>query len=107
MNVFILDRSMEKSAQTPRDTNSCVSEFAHRFSFPGWYIDITGCYSCLLGKYLISIFMNDCDNTLDITVDTISDTGHFDQNIEWETPENDDELAKTARRFMVKYAAKI
>lgn len=50
--------------------------------------------------------MNDCDESLDITVDTVGETGHFDKNLEWETAESDDELALTATRFMAKYALK-
>lgn len=87
-------------------TNPSVAEFAEKFKFPGWYIDNNGCYGCCIGKYWISIFMNDCDKTLDITVDTVGDNGCFDQNLEWETAEDIDMLAKTAKRFMTKYAAK-
>lgn len=50
--------------------------------------------------------MNDCDESLDITVDTVGETGYFDKNLEWETAESDDELALTATRFMAKYALK-
>ena len=87
-------------------THIRVAKFAQKFRFPGWYIDINGCYGCVLGKYWIAVFMNDCEETLDITVDTVGETGYFDENLEWETPESDDELALTARRFMAKYALK-
>lgn len=82
-------------------THPLVAEFARKFRFPGWYIDSNGCYGCVIGKYWISIFAND-DGALDIAVDTVSETGYFDKNIEWETAESDDELAGTARRFMTK-----
>lgn len=87
-------------------THTRVAEFARKFRFPGWYIDSNGCYGCMLGKYWISIFVNDDDGALDITVDTVGETGHFDKNLEWETAESDDELALTATRFMAKYALK-
>ena len=66
-------------------THPRVAEFARKFRFPGWYIDSTGCYGCVLGKYWIAV---------------------FDKNLEWETAESDDELALTATRFMAKYALK-
>lgn len=87
-------------------THPRVAEFARKFRFPGWYIDSTGCYGCVLGKYWIAVFVNDCDESLDITVDTVGETGYFDKNLEWETAESDDELVLTATRFMVKYALK-
>lgn len=87
-------------------THQRVAEFARKFRFPGWYIDSTGCYGCLLGKYWIAVFVNDCDESLDITVDTVGETGYFDKNLEWETAESDDELALTATRFVAKYAMK-
>ena len=87
-------------------THPRVAEFARKFRFSGWYIDSTGCYGCVLGKYWIAVFVNDCDESLDITVDTVGETGYFDKNLEWETAESDDELALTATRFMAKYALK-
>lgn len=83
-------------------THPRVAEFARKFRFP----DSTGCYGCVLGKYWIAVFVNDCDESLDITVDTVGETGYFDKNLEWETAESDDELALTATRFMAKYALK-
>lgn len=87
-------------------THLRVAEFARKFRFPSWCIDSTGCYGCVLGKYWIAVFVNDCDESLDITVDTVGETGYFDKNLEWETAESDDELALTATRFMAKYALK-
>ena len=87
-------------------THPRVAEFARKFRFPGWYIDSNGWYGCVLGKYWIAIFMNDCDKTLNISVDTVGEKGFFDENLEWETAESDNELAQTARRFMTKYAQK-
>lgn len=85
-------------------THPRVAEFAHKFRFPGWYIDSNGCYGCLLGKFWIAVFVNDCDNSLDITVDTVGETSYFDRNLEWETAEDCDTLAETAKRFMAQYA---
>ena len=85
-------------------THPRVAEFAREHRFPGWYLDVNGCYGCVIGKFWISIFVNDCDDTLDITVDTIGEEGFFDKNLEWETPDGADELVQTAKRFMVKYA---
>lgn len=85
-------------------THPQVAEFAQKYRFPGWYIDINGCYGCLLCKYRISIFVNDCDDALEIAVDTVGETGFFDENLEWETPEDYESLAETARRLMSKYA---
>lgn len=85
-------------------THPHVAEFAQKFRFPGWYIDSNGCYGCVLGQYWISIFVNDDDGTLDIAVDTVGETGFFDKNVEWESPDGDDEMVVTAKRFMVKYA---
>ena len=87
-------------------THLRVAEFDRKFRFPSWCIDSTGCYGCVLGKYWIAVFVNDCDESLDITVDTVGETGYFDKNLEWETAESDDELALTATRFMAKYALK-
>ena len=85
-------------------TDVRVIDFARKHPFPGWYIDIDGYYCCIIGRYLISIFVNDCDNTMDIAVDAVSGTGKFDQNIEWVTPLTDAELAETAMRFTAQYA---
>ena len=56
-------------------THPWVARFASEYRFPGWYIDTNGCYGCLLSKYWISVFVNDYDKTLDITVDTIGRCG--------------------------------
>lgn len=37
-------------------------------------------------------------------MDTISDRGFFDQNIEWETPASDEEIVATIKRFMLRAA---
>lgn len=77
--------------------------FIKNHPFPGWYLDVTGRYCCVIHEYLIAIFVNDQDNELNITVDEISTYG-FDQNLEWETTADEKELAQTAMYFMRKYA---
>lgn len=89
------------------NTHTRLELFVHRHAFPGWYIDVSGCYCCMLGRYLISIFVNSCDDTLDITVDTVGSLGYFDTNIEWETPQSESELVNTARRYVREYSSKI
>lgn len=85
-------------------THPKVAAFVRKAQFPGWYIDGNGCYGCLLGKYWIAVFVNDCTDALEITVDTVGEEGYFDRNVEWESPEDNDALVDTARRFVAKYA---
>ena len=88
-------------------THPRVAEFAKSNRFRGWFIDSNGCYCCCLGKYLISIFFNDEDEDLNITVDSIGSEGWFDKNLEWEGCEDDHSLAHTANRLMAKYATRV
>lgn len=97
---------MEYEVDYYQKTHLIVCKFAKSHPFSGWFIDITGCYGCLIGKYWISIFVNDMDDSLKITVDTIGENGFFDKNLEWETPKHEDAMVETAMRFMAKYAAK-
>lgn len=76
--------------------------FIKNYPLPGWYIDVTGRYCCVINKYLISIFENDEDDTLDVTVDKVGSFG-FERCLEWETPA-EEELAQMAMYFMRKYA---
>ena len=87
-------------------THPRVAEFARETRFPGWYFDSNGCYGCLVGKYWIAVFLNDCDDTLDITVDTVGEEGYFDVNLEWETAVDNAALATAAKRLVAKYAAR-
>ncbi len=85
-------------------TNTRVADFARRFPFPGWYMDVTGRYCCVVGEYLISIFVNNCDGAMEIAVDAMGEDGLFDQNMEWESPEDDTKLAEAAMRLAAQYA---
>ena len=85
--------------------NITPKEFAADVRLPGWYFDSRGCYCLNLGRYLICIFQND-DGALDITVDTLSPEGFYDCNLEWETPEDKNELIQLAGEFTLKYTRK-
>lgn len=86
------------------DTDHRIAKLADKYKFPGWYFDANGSYCCNINKYLISIFINDCDNSIDITCDTIGESGYFDENLEWETANNEVSACKTACKFMKKYS---
>lgn len=73
--------------------------FAHKTRLPGWYFAYDGTYCCMLVRNLLCIFINFDTDEMEITVDSVSQ-----QNLEWETPESEEEMAKTAYRFMEKYA---
>lgn len=88
------------------ETDERIIDFANRYRFPGWYIDSNGMYVCIVGKYLISIFINSCDDCMDITVDTIGESGFFDNNVEWESNNDFEEIAEAAKRFMCTYVRK-
>lgn len=81
-------------------------EFAADVRLPGWYFDSSGCYCLNLGRFLICIFQNSFDGALEITVDTLSPEGFYDCNLEWETPEDKNELIQLAGAFTLKYARK-
>lgn len=83
-------------------TNPKLQAFIDKHMLPGFYIDVTGCYSIVIYKYLISVFLNSDTNELEVTMDTISDSGFFDWNVEWETPASDDEIVTTIKRFMLR-----
>lgn len=85
-------------------TNPKLQTFIDKHMLPGFYIDVTGCYSIVIYKYLISVFLNSDTDELEVTMDTISDRGFFDQDIEWETPASDEEIVATIKRFMLRAA---
>ena len=80
-----------------------LQDFINHTLIPGFYLDVRGAYCIVINKYLISVFVNSCDETLDITIDGISKEGFFDDNIEWESPEDYNGLMEAIKRF-VKYA---
>ncbi len=88
-------------------TNAKLEKFIKTHMFPGFYIDVCGMYCLCLGKYLISVFLNSDTNELDVCVDSLSKRGMYEDNLEWETPSTEDELAKTICRFVKKYSNKI
>ena len=71
----------------------------------GWYWDTNCSLSLVVKEFLITIFVNSDTNEIDITVDTInSNTGFFQQNLEWETPiQNTKEIISCACNFVKKY----
>ena len=88
-------------------THPRVAEFARKYRFPGWYIDSNGCYGVMIGRYWICIFICEYDDKMEVTVDTVGESGFFDNNLQWETPEDEEAVAETARRFVAHYANKI
>lgn len=85
-------------------TNPKLQAFIDKHMLPGFYIDVTGSYSIVIYKYLISVFLNSDTDELEVTMDTISDRGFFDQNIEWEAPTSDEEVVATIKRFILRAA---
>lgn len=83
-------------------TNQKLQAFINKHMLPGFYIDATGSYSIVIYKYLISVFLNSDTNELEVTMDTIGDSGFFDWNVEWEAPASDDEIVTTIKRFMLR-----
>lgn len=43
---------------------------------------------------------------MDIAVDTIGESGFFDNNVEWESNNDFEEIAEAAKRFMYTYVRK-
>lgn len=56
-------------------TNPKLQEFIDKSLIPGFYLDVSGAYCIVINKYLISVFVNSCDETLDVTIDGISKEG--------------------------------
>ena len=53
-------------------THPKLQEFMDKSLIPGFYLDVSGAYCIVINKYLISVFVNSCDETLDVTIDGIS-----------------------------------
>lgn len=85
-------------------THPKLQDFINHTLIPGFYLDVREAYCIVINKYLISVFVNSCDEALDVTIDGINNEGFFDENIEWETPTDYKDLMETIQRF-VKYAA--
>ena len=83
-----------------------LKDFVNKTRWPGWYVDVRGCYWCMLTKHLISVFEGDAGE-LEITVDTIGPNGFFDKTLEWETLVDEQTLVIAACRFVRKYAGQI
>ena len=87
-------------------SNDEVLSFAEYAKLPGWYIDYNGCYCCIIKEYLFCVFLNSDSEELEFTVDTISESGHFDNNLEWETPKDCYDMIKTIQKYVKKYINK-
>ena len=70
-------------------TDKRLVEVANKLRMPGWYFDINGILCCIINHNLFTIFVNDCTNELEIAVDTLSENGWFEQNLDWQTLSTD------------------
>lgn len=70
-------------------TDKRLVEVANKLRMPGWYFDINGVLCCIINYNLFTIFVNDCTNELEIAVDTLSENGWFEQNLDWQTLSTD------------------
>lgn len=86
--------------------DSRILNFAKHHRLPGFYFDTTGSYCFSFGYCLLSIFVNNDTNTTDVTVDGVSNTGMYDLNYEWESPETEKDLYLTVCRFIKQYGTK-
>lgn len=87
-------------------TDERLVAFAERHRMPGFYFDTNGMYCLCLGRYLLTVFVNDMTGNVEVAVDSISSEGMYDMNVEWETPANEQELYDTVCRFVSKYGGK-
>lgn len=82
------------------ETNKTLIDFANYAKLSGWYFDANGCYCCICRNKVFCVFINNCDNSMDISV-------HFIGNnidIEWETHNDFNEMLKAIQRLLSKYA---
>lgn len=70
---------------------------------PGFYIDARGAYGIVIRQWYICCFINSEDGAYDVTVDTISCSGDFDNNVEWESYDNPWRAIDCLRSFMIQY----
>lgn len=87
-------------------TTTNIAEFAQKYRMPGFYMDVCGMYCLCLGRYLISAFNNTDGGALEVCVDELSQSGVFEDNLEWETPNDEYDVVATIRRFLAKYGRK-
>lgn len=85
-------------------TDKRLVEVANKLRMPGWYFDINGVLCCIINYNLFTIFVNNCTNELEIAVDSLSENGIFEQNIEWQTLTTDtNEALKQIRQVICQY----
>ena len=77
---------------------------SHTSILYGFYMDVTGACCLNLGKYLISIFQNTDTNSLDLRVDTLSQNGVFENDVEWITPDSEEIMAAEICRVIRQYS---
>lgn len=63
----------------------------------GWYFDSRSVLCCMWHNRLLTIFVNDCDNSVEICLDELSKRGFFDNNIVWEDLDLDNYPQQIAR----------
>lgn len=76
-------------------TTTNIAEFAQKYRMPGFYMDDCGMYCLCLGRYLISAFNDTDGGVLEVCVDELSQSGAFEDNLEWETPNDEYDVAAT------------
>lgn len=86
--------------------NSRLYNFIEKYKLPGWYIDVRNCYCCIVNNYLISIFYDCDDDTLNVTVDGIDSCGYYYMNYEWESFDDEKEILQMACEFVKEYSKK-
>lgn len=84
-------------------TNPKLEAFIKAYQIPGFYIDVCGMYCFAFDKYLLSVFVNSDTDELEVTVDTLSDRGLFEVNLEWETPQTPLGLYESICTLLKKY----
>lgn len=80
-----------------------LQAFIQAYPIPGFYVDVCGMYCFAFGKYLLSVFVDGDTDELEVAVDTLSDRGLFEQNLEWATPQTPRELHATICALLKKY----
>lgn len=63
----------------------------------GWYFDSRGVLCCMWHNRLLTIFINDFDDSIEICLDELSERGFFENNIVWEDLDLDNYPQQIAR----------